>query len=89
MPFVKQDLRAPLITGDIKPQAVGDLCFLEYSELMQKWRNNPRWTTIHNMLKDRFGLSDNQTAAFLAFLEFYFNHGHPYEIEKKEENGDI
>lgn len=89
MPFVKQDLRAPLLLGDIDPKTVGDKCFLEYYEMIKKWRENPRWTTIHNILKERFGLSDNQTAGILAFLEFYFNHGHPYEIEKKEENGDI
>lgn len=89
MPFVKQDLRAPLLTGDIKPKAVGDLCFLEYSEIMAAWRKDPRWTTIHNQFKRATGMNDDQAAAFLAFLEFYFNHGHPYEIEKKEENGDI
>lgn len=89
MPFVKQDLRAPLLTGDIKPTAVGDLCFLEYSRIMQAWRTSPRWTTIHNEFKRIFGVDDSKAAAFLAFLEFYFNHGHPYEIEKKEENGDI
>lgn len=89
MPFVKQDLRAPLLTGDIKPAAVGDLCFLEYSRIMAAWRKSPRWTTIHNEFKRIFGVDDSKAAAFLAFLEFYFNHGHPYEIEKKEENGDI
>jgi len=89
MPFIKRDLRAPLLAEDIKPRVVGDLCFLEYSRLMQAWRENPRWTTIHNQFKLITGMSDNQTAAFLAFLEFYFNHGHPYEIQKKEENGDI
>lgn len=89
MPFVKQDLRAPLLTGDIKPKAVGDLCFLEYSQIMQAWRENPRWTTIHNQFKRVTGLNDDQAAAFLAFLEFYHRHGHPYELEKSEENGDI
>lgn len=89
MPFVKQDLRAPLLTGDIQPKAVGDLCFLAYSQIMDAWRKDPRWTTIHNQFKVMTGMNDNNAAAFLAFLEFYFNHGHPYEIEKKEENGDI
>lgn len=89
MPFVKRDLRAPLLTGDIKPKAVGDLCFLEYSQLMEAWRKEPRWTTIHNELKRIMQCGDASAARFLAFLEFYFNHGHPYEIEKKEENGDI
>lgn len=89
MPFVKQDLRAPLLTGDIVPKAPGDLCFLKYSDIMAAWRKDPRWTTIHNEFKRLTGMDDFQAAGFLAFLEFYFNHGHPYEIEKKEENGDI
>lgn len=89
MPFVEQQLREPLVRGDIKPKAVGDLCFLEYSQIMQNWRENPRWTTIHREAKRLFGFTDDGAAKFLAFIEFYFNHGHPYEIEKKEQNGDI
>ena len=89
MPFVKPELREPLVRGDIIPKSVGDMCFLEYSQIMQNWRNEPRWTTIHNEAKRLFDLSDDAAAKFLAFIEFYFNHGHPYEIEKKEENGDI
>lgn len=89
MPFVERNLRAPLIMGDIDPKAVGDLCFLEYYQIMRAWRENPRWTTVHNEFKRIFKVDDKKAAAFLAFLEFYFNHGHPYEIEKKEQNGDI
>lgn len=89
MPFIKSDLRMPLLRKDIKPTAVGDLCFLEYDKLVWAWRAEPRWTTIHNEFKRIFKVGDRKAAAFLAFLEFYFNHGHPYEIEKKEENGDI
>ena len=89
MPFVEPGLREPLVRGDIPPRAVGDLCFLEYSELMAAWRADPRWTTIHNQFKRMTGMDDHKAAAFLAFLEFYFNHGHLYELQKKEENGDI
>ena len=89
MPFVDQNLRAPLLSGDIKPKVPGDLCFLEYSEIMQNWRTNPRWTTIHNEAKRLFGFDDTEAAKFLAFIEFYANHGHPYELEKKDQNGDV
>lgn len=89
MPFIKQELRQPLLTGQIKPQAVGELCFLRYADMMEKWKDQPRWTTIHNMCKEAMCMNDMQASAFLAFLEFYFNHGHFYELEKKEENGDI
>lgn len=89
MPFIKSDRRAPLLTGDIKPKEVGDLCFLEYSKIMQAWRENPRWTTIHHEFKRTFGVGDHVAAGMLAFLEFYMRHGHLYELEKSEENGDI
>lgn len=89
MPFIKQNLRKPLLTGKRKPQAVGELCFLEYSKLMEAWRKEPRWTTVHNEFKRLSQGDDTSTARFLAFLEFYMSHGHPYEIEKKNENGDI
>jgi len=89
MPFIKLDRRAPLLEGDIPITSVGDACFLEYNRLMAAWRKEPRWTTIHDEFCRLMGMSDADAAKFLAFLEFYFNHGHPYEIEKKEENGDI
>lgn len=89
MPFVKQYLRAPLLTGDIRPKAVGDLCFLHYSDIMAAWRKDRRWTTIHNEAKRLFHLDDEGAARFLAFMEFYHNHGHPYELVQKENNGDI
>lgn len=90
MPFVKQDLRAPLLSGDIEPKTVGDRCFLSYSKMMWEWRTAPRWTTIHRLFQSATGIMDhNAAAAFLAFLEFYIRHGHKYELEKSEENGDI
>lgn len=89
MPFIKQDLRAPLLAGDIQPQVPGDLCFLEYVKIMEAWKAEPRWTTIHNECRRIFGLDDAHAAKLLAFLEFYARHGHRYEIEKADENGDI
>lgn len=89
MPFVKSDRRPPLLTGDIKPIEPGDKCFLEYVPLITAWRNERRWTTAHNEFKRLFDTSDEVTAKFLAFLEFYIRHVHKYENEKAEENGDI
>lgn len=89
MPFIKPDRRVPLQTGDAVPREVGELCFLRYKEIMDEWRRNPRWTTIHNMFVKLTGAEDEEAAAFLAFLEFYLNHGHNYELTKKEQHGDI
>jgi len=89
MPFVKQERRQPLLDGTLAPAEVGDLCFLEYKPLMDAWRKEPRWTTIHNEAKRIFGINDDQAAKLLAFFEFYIRHGHAYENKKIAENGDL
>ena len=89
MPFVKPERRKPLLSGELKPEEPGDLCFLDYNYVIKTWTENPRWTTIHNVCKTLFNCNDSEASKFLAFLEFYLNHGHEYEIKKKSENGDI
>lgn len=89
MPFVKKHLRKPLLKRTRKPEKPGELCFLEYYPMMDKWKKEKRWTTIHNIYRDLFYTSDAQTAKFLAFLEFYIRHGHKYEKKMSRENGDI
>ena len=85
MPFVKKECRDP----EHKPCSVGDLCFKEYSELMKIWKENPRWTTVHDQFRHMFDCTDEQAARALAFFEFYIRHAHEYENKKVAENGDI
>ena len=89
MPFVEPDRRPPLLTGDIAPTKAGDLCFLEYVPMKAAWDKERRWTTAHNVCQQTFGFSATETAKFLAFIEFYIRHVHPYENEMVEKNGDI
>lgn len=84
MPFVtidhrdKPDLSIP-----------GDLCFTQYKPLVEAWKKERRWTTWHNLCKEMFDMTDEQTAKFSAILEFYIRHVHKYELEKSQENGEI
>lgn len=118
-PFVIADIREKIRQlGFGEADAVGDLCFIAYREIMDRWNASPRWTTIHYIKKEfvtqalqsdflrkiamdlgikyskdgvlaKFDEADIVTASSLAFDVFMAFHGIPYEIKKKEENGDI
>lgn len=85
MPFVEMLHRA---VGHIAC-AVGDICYKYYKPMVDKWRKERRWTTAHNIARETFNLNDEDAAKYLAFLEFYIREVHPYENEKKEQNGDV
>lgn len=86
MPFVKQECRAKGHTAC----AVGDLCYVEYKKLIDRWNEDPRWTTAHNIAKDHFDLAtDEETAHFLAWMVFFCKKVMPYEDLKEKENGTI
>jgi len=51
MPFVVQSDRIRLDNnGDILTP--GDLCYLIYKKLVRAWKNERRWTTVHNLYKN-------------------------------------
>lgn len=54
MPFVTQKRRDAIDneTGDMLPLAVGDRCYIFYKEMVRKWKENPRWTTAHEIYKE-------------------------------------
>lgn len=89
MPFVTAEHRA-------KPNLdiPGDLCYTYYKHLIEKWRNEPRWTTAHNLYKEMLNeqpyLGIDQRAAYqLAWQVFFQLRVMPYEMQKMKENGDI
>lgn len=51
MPFVGTKRSKDLVTGQINPKVVGDLCAIAYSPMINAWRKSPRWTTIHEIIK--------------------------------------
>jgi hypothetical protein len=86
MPFVPKEHREP----SHQPCCVGDMCYVEYKKLIYQFRENRRWTNAHNMTKEFFGLdSDEKTARFLAWMVWFSLEVIPYEIEKRDENGNI
>lgn len=93
MPFIQQDRREPLLDGTLNPAVPGDVCFLHYVTMVERWRKNPSWTTAHNIYRSvRAGDCDSvesQLAMELAWQVFFQLYVMPYEIKKREENGDI
>ena len=85
MPFVKSECRDP----NHIPCSCGDLCFIEYKKLVDAFKAERRWTTIHNEFKRLFDCNDDQAARALAFFVFMYKHGYKYEDEKEAENGSI
>lgn len=85
MPFVKPECRVEGHT----PCAVGDYCYLEYKKLIDAWRKERRWTTVHNLFKQMFDIDDEHTAKTLAMFVFIIKEVMPYELEKEAENGQI
>lgn len=83
MPFIDDTHRKAPDKG-----VPGDRCYLHYKQLMEKWRANPRWTTIDQMLAELFP-DENKRAFILAFLVFFGLHGMPYEVKKRDENGEV
>jgi len=53
MPFIIQASRKVLAAqGYSAAQQVGDLCYIVYCEIMKRWREKPRWTTVHELKKE-------------------------------------
>lgn len=107
MPFIAQNLRKVIdksgLAGlldegwSITP---GDRCYVFYKEMVWRWKDNPRWTTAHEIYKKMRGESrlsyannpdgfDDKIAEELAWQCFFYFHVLEYEKEKMEENGDI
>lgn len=97
MPFIKPELRQPLLDQQIMPEQVGDLCFLAYKPMVDKWTAKPSWTTAHHIYKDLHKTSTlghlNNSNAFcaaeLAWQVFFIKYVWPYELDQIAENGDI
>lgn len=88
MPFVPEQNRKKIAeTGSW--ETVGDLCYMKYKPMIEKWRKERRWTTAHNVFKETFDVNDEQAARTLAFLVFFVKEVMRYEREKIEENGDV
>jgi hypothetical protein len=103
MPFTTQESRVKFpdkhgvkINLDLAHEVgqPGDRCFVFYREMIQAWRASPRWTTAHELRKKKdndlvYLGTDDRTSLNLAWDVFFNLHVMPYEIKKREENGEV
>lgn len=100
MPFIKPERRKIINESGLGLHGLaivepGDRCYVFYKPMVEKWKANPRWTTAHEILKDlgyrdnRNDTLDDHVARQLAWEVFFQLHVMPYELKKREENGDI
>ena len=86
MPFVPQSNRKKISEG-LPPESVGDQCYIEYCRLMEAWKKERRWQTVHDQFKRIFRIeSDAPAASMLAFMVWFNEHAMLYEWEKQNEN---
>ena len=97
MPFIKKDRREVLDAGKKLLNPVpGDYCYVAYKKMVDRWNDEPRWTTAHNIYADLhqrrgdgYEVGESWVATQLAWQVFFQLHVMPYELEKRRENGDI
>lgn len=89
MPFVEQEHRD-------KPDATipGDRCYIIYKQMVDEWKKEPRWTTADKIYRHTLAYSHSasiewKAAAELSWQVFFQLYVMPYEIKKRESNGDI
>jgi hypothetical protein len=102
MPFIKPERRKMIdkdqyysISKTEEGIQVGDRCYFYYRRMVDRWRDNPRWTTAHNIFKDMLNdelmevNQDDFIASRLAWQVFFIKYVMRYEEQKIIENGDI
>ena len=93
MPFVTPE-RRKYLDNDGEPIEPGDICYNFYKPMVEAWKAKPRWTTAHNIhkgmkIESQWLDDDDRTAFELAWEVFFQLYVMPYEISKRNENGDI
>lgn len=66
----------------------GEKCFVFYRRFIREWRKDPRWSTADKLLAHIIPCSEKR-AEVLAYLVFFVLHVIPYELEKREEHGEV
>lgn len=97
MPFITQQKRDLVEAYGLDERyffpEVGDRCYFFYKEMVRQWKENPRWTTAHEIYKELLQKEhpgwDNCAAINLAWQVFFQLYVMPYELKKRKENGDI
>ena len=96
MPFIKPDRREILDAGKqlLNPKP-GDRVYPPYKKMVDRWNDDPCWTTAHNIYEEMVHRGDDMhtgrgsAATNLAWQVFFQIHVMPYELEQRRINGDI
>jgi hypothetical protein len=93
MPFIDEAARERVLEEGIITTP-GDRCFVYYRNMLRAWRESPRWGTVHSLHKNmtdnlHYLGSDDRTAYLLAWDVFFALHVIPYEVAKRDENGEV
>lgn len=92
MPFIPVAERELLARGE-SATTPGQRCYLHYKLMVEKWNNNPRWTTadeIYAWVQDlNQPDADWQRAKELAWQVFFQEYVMAYEQDKKSLNGRV
>jgi hypothetical protein len=93
MPFLTQDDRDRIDENPWTAGKPGELCYVFYKPMVERWKANPRWTTAHDIYREmcegHANNFDEGAAKELAWQVFFQLYVMPYELKKREENGDI
>jgi hypothetical protein len=97
IPFIKQYRRTAIDAGLmdlLREMQPGDLCYVHYKKMVDKWKANPRWTTAHEIYRDLYYAGgslghDDSIARDLAWQVFFIKYVMRYEDQKELENGTI
>ena len=97
MPYIKPDRREILDAGKplLNPKP-GDYCYVAYKKMVDRWNDEPCWTTADAIYREHVlrydehvGRSSSTAATQLAWQVFFQIYVMPYELKKRDENGDI
>lgn len=95
MPFIPKDRRIAIALGE-DPKTPGEYCYVYYKYLVDRWVENPCWTTVHELYTYLCSFSDTMAphsiekpAMELAWQVFFAKYVMPYEDKKEQENGTI
>ena len=93
MPFISKERRHMIDKEGMQPETPGDLCYTYYKPMIEKWRADKRWTTVHEIYQQivntRHLFAYTSAAQDLAWQVFFALEVIPYELQKRKENGDI
>lgn len=94
MPFITPEERKVVSQIPLPNRTAGQKCYLHYLLMVREWKKSPRWTTADKIyesvkLNPMFYPASEQRAKELAWQVFFQLHVMPYEIQKRNENGDI